>query len=134
MTSGQVLVVEDDDTIRRLLMEYLQQHALLTVDGARDGIEALHLITHRRYAVVVLDLLMPKMSGIDFLDSLTAMIEDPSIQTLTQPPAVIVVTSAPAGDVPTDAIEGRSGLVRIVMRKPINVSELGRTVERLLEG
>ena len=134
MTSGHVLVVEDDDTIRRLLMEYLEQKALLTVDGARDGIEALHLVTHQRYGVVVLDLLMPKMSGIDFLDSLTAMIEDPSIQTLAQPPAVIVVTSAAAGDVPTDKIESRSELVRAVMRKPVDVNELGRTVERFLEG
>ena len=134
MTSGHVLVVEDDDTIRRLLMEYLEQKALLTVHGARDGIEALHLISHQRYGVVVLDLLMPKMSGIDFLDSLTAMIEDPSIQTLDQPPAVIVVTSAATGDVPTDAIEGRSRLVRVVMRKPVDVSELGRAVEQFLEG
>jgi CheY-like chemotaxis protein len=134
MTSGHVLVVEDDDTIRRLLTEYLEQKALLTVDGARDGIEALHLITHQRYGVVVLDLLMPKMSGIDFLDSLTAMIEDPSIQTLTQPPAVIVVTSTAAGDVPTDTIEGRSGLVRAVMRKPVDASDLARAIERLLEG
>lgn len=132
MTSGHVLVVEDDDTIRRLLTEYLEQKALLTVDGARDGIEALHLVTHQSYGVVVLDLLMPKMSGIDFLDSLTAMIEDPSIQTLTQPPAVIVVTSAAAGDVPTDRIEGRSELVRAVMRKPVDASELARAIERLL--
>ena len=133
MTNGHVLVVEDDDTIRRLLTEYLEQKALLTVAGARDGIEALHLITHQRYGVVVLDLLMPKMSGIDFLDSLTAMIEDPSIQTLTQPPAIIVVTSAAAGDVPTDKIEGRSDLVRAVMRKPVDAGELARAIERLLE-
>jgi len=133
MTSGHVLIVEDDDTIRRLLMEYLEQKALLTVHGARDGIEALHLISHQRYGVVVLDLLMPKMSGIDFLDSLTAMIEDPSIQTLAQPPAVIVVTSAATGDVPTDTIEGRSRLVRVVMRKPVDVGELGRSVEKFLE-
>jgi hypothetical protein len=62
------------------------------------------------------------------------MIEDPSIQTLSQPPAVIVVTSAAAGDVPTDAIEGRSRLVRSVMRKPVDVSELARAIERLLGG
>src|ERR1043166_3213040 len=108
MPTGHVLVVEDDDTIRRLLIEYLKQHALLTVEGARDGIEALHFVSQRPYAVVILDLMMPKMSGGDFLDSLTAMTKDPSIQSLGAPPAVIVVTAAPAGDVPSDTIIQRS--------------------------
>ena len=82
MPSGHVLIVEDDDTIRHLLIEYLKQHALLTVEGARDGIEALHFISQKPYAIVILDLMMPKMSGGDFLDSLTAMMKDPSIHTL----------------------------------------------------
>jgi len=131
MPSGHVLVVEDDDTIRRLLIEYLKQHALLTVDGARDGIEALHFISHKPYAVVILDLMMPKMSGGDFLDSLTAMMKDPSIQTLGVPPVVIVVTGAPAGDVPTDTIVQRSALVKAVLRKPIDIAELAEMIEGL---
>ena len=134
MPNGHVLVVEDDDTIRRLLIEYLKQHAFLTVHGARDGIEALHQITQERYTVVVLDLMMPKMSGVDFLDSLTAMMEDPSIQTLAQPPAVVVVTAASMGEVPTDSIAGRSPLVKGVMRKPVDVEELGILIERHLKG
>ena len=131
MPSGHVLVVEDDDAIRRLLIEYLKQHALMTVEGARDGIEALHLISQRAYAVVVLDLMMPKMSGGDFLDSLTAMAEDPSIATLGVPPAVIVVTAAPAGDIPTDTIEQRSRLVKTVMRKPVDIALLAELIESL---
>ena len=128
MPSGHVLVVEDDDTIRRLLMEYLQQHVLLTVEGARDGIEALHYISQRAYSVVVLDLMMPKMSGGDFLDSLGAMMKDPSIRTLAVPPAIVVVTAAAAGDIPDDAIEGRSRLVKKVMRKPVDITLLGELI------
>ena len=129
MPSGRVLVVEDDDTIRRLLIEYLQQHVLLKVEGARDGIEALHCISQRSYSVVVLDLMMPKMSGGDFLDSLGAMMKDPSIRTLAVPPAIVVVTAAAAGDIPTDAIEGRSRLVRAVLRKPVDIARLGALIE-----
>jgi CheY-like chemotaxis protein len=131
MPNGHVLIVEDDDTIRRLLIEYLKQHALLTVVGARDGIEALHFISHNPYAVVILDLMMPKMSGGDFLDSLTAMMKDPSIQTLGTPPAVIVVTAVPAGDIPTDSIVQRSPLVRAVLRKPVDIVELADLIESL---
>jgi CheY-like chemotaxis protein len=131
MPTGHVLVVEDDDTIRRLLIEYLKQHALLTVEGARDGIEALHLVSQNHYAVVILDLVMPKMSGVDFLDSLTAMMKDPSIQTLAEAPAVIVVTATPAGDVPTGVLEQRSALVKVVMRKPVDIELLAEIVESL---
>ena len=131
MPNGHVLVVEDDDAIRRLLIEYLKQHALLTVEGARDGIEALHLISHQAYTVVILDLMMPKMSGGDFLDSLNAMTEDPSIGTLATPPVVIVVTAAPAGDIPSDTIEQRSRLVKAVMRKPVDIALLAEMIESL---
>ena len=131
MPSGHVLIVEDDDTIRRLLIEYLKQHALLTVEGARDGVEALHFISDRPYAIVILDLMMPKMSGGDFLDSLTAMMKDPSIQTLGTPPAVIVVTAAPAGDIPSDTIIQRSALVRAGLRKPVDIGELAKLIESL---
>ena len=131
MPSGHVLVVEDDDTIRRLLIEYLKQHALLTVEGARDRIQALHFISPQPYSVVILDLMMPKMSGGDFLDSLTAMMKDPSIQTLGVPPVVIVVTAAPAGDVPTNTLMQRSGLVKAVLRKPVDIAELADLIEAL---
>lgn len=131
MPSGHVLVVEDDDTIRRLLIEYLKQHALLTVEGARDAIEALHFVARERYSVIILDLMMPKMSGGDFLDSLTAMMKDPSIRTLGTPPAVIVVTAAPAGDIPSDTITQRSALVKAVLRKPVDIEELAGLIDSL---
>jgi len=131
MPSGHVLVVEDDDTIRRLLIEYLKQHALLTVEGARDAIEALHFVARERYSVIILDLMMPKMSGGDFLDSLTAMMKDPSIRTLGSPPTVIVVTAAPAGDIPSDTITQRSALVKAVLRKPVDIEELAELIESL---
>jgi len=131
MPSGHVLVVEDDDTIRRLLIEYLKQHALLTVDGARDAIEALHFVARERYSVIILDLMMPKMSGGDFLDSLTEMMKDPSVPTLGTPPTVIVVTAASAGDIPSDTITQRSALVKAVLRKPVDIEELAELIESL---
>jgi len=132
MSSGNILVVEDDDTIRRLLMEYLKQHSYLHVEGARDGIEALHEISQRRYAVVVLDLMMPKMSGVDFLDSLEALTSDPSVKSLESPPSVIVITAAPDAELPSVTISSRSSLVREVFRKPLDVVRLAEAVERYL--
>jgi len=125
-----ILVVEDDDSIRRLLVDWLEEHEHVVVDGARDGVEALHQIAMKRYSVIVLDVLMPKMSGIDFLDSLHALVEDPSVKTMERPPAVVVITSAPPSEVPDEAIQHRFP-VAAVLRKPLDMSVLGAIVERL---
>lgn len=130
MRRDQVLVVEDEESIRNALMEYLKEHSHLQVEGARDGVDALHQVLTRRYAVVVLDMLMPKMSGTDFLDSLKAMISDPSLDFQGEPPAVIVVTGATTNDLPNESIAQRfPDVVRRVFRKPIDYSALAIAVE-----
>jgi CheY-like chemotaxis protein len=129
MGKGNVLVVEDDDTIRRLLVEYLKQHSFLTVEGARDGVDALHRISSERYGVVILDLMMPHMSGVDFLDSLMALTTDPSFKRLEEPPAIIIVTATPAAEVPSQMLVQRCELVREVLRKPVDMLALAECVE-----
>lgn len=133
---GNILVVEDDETIRSLLMEYLTEHSHLSVDGARDGVDALHQINTKNYTVIILDVMMPYMTGIDFLDSLEAMISDPSIRgamrNMDELPAVIVITAAPPEQIPSAAIEERfPALVRAVFRKPVEPEQLGRCVTSL---
>jgi len=135
MRNGNVLVVEDDDIIRRLLVEFLRAHESVGVDGARDGVEALHQLATTPYSVVILDVLMPKMSGIDVLDSLEALTSDPSVKSLDDPPAVLVITSAEPSALPDSAIFQRSPrMVRRVFRKPIQVEALAQCVEMYLKG
>jgi CheY-like chemotaxis protein len=134
MRNGNVLVVEDDDAIRRLLIEYLQSHEAVNVDGARDGVEALHQIATNHYAVMILDVMMPKMSGMDVLDSLEALTSDPSVKALDRPPAVLVITSAEMAALPDHALIQRSPrMVRRVFRKPLDVGSLAACVERYLD-
>lgn len=133
MTQSNILVVEDDDSIRLLLIETLKETAGVSVDAARDGVDALHHVTTQRYAVVILDVMMPYMTGIDFLDSLEAMVSDPSIKGVPELPAVIVITGASPEQIPSNALEDRfPSMVRHVLRKPIDVNELTRCVETAL--
>lgn len=133
MTQKSVLVVEDDDSIRQLLIEYLRNGTCPQVDGARDGADALHQISTRSYAVIVLDMIMPYMSGVDFLSSLDALMSDPSIPSLDQPPAILVITSVPPEEVSTENLQQRfPRFVRGVMRKPLDLSTLARQVASLL--
>jgi len=135
MSQASVLVVEDDDAIRRLLIEYLHHFPALTVEGARDGVEALHRLTTQPYRVVVLDLMMPHMSGVDLLDSLEAIARDPSLRRPFERPAVLIITSAPQDTLEDSAISRRfPALVQGVLRKPFDIAQLADRVARLASG
>ena len=128
-----MLVVEDDDQVRVLLIEYLKEHAHLTVEGARDGTEALHHVASSDYAVVVLDLMMPSMTGIDFLDALEAMTSDPSIKPISRLPPVIVITGADPEQISSHDLEARfPSMIREVLRKPVQPSQLMQRVGELI--
>lgn len=133
MPDSNVLIVDDDLTVRHLLVEYLKAHSYVNVDSARDGVEALHKLTVGSYSVVVLDVMMPKMSGVDLLDSLAAMHADPSLKTPESLPKVVVITAATDGDLPREVVEQKfSGLVSSVFRKPLELTALAEEVERYL--
>ena len=124
-----VLVVEDDDAIRRLLIEYLRERTALQIDAARDGAEALHRLRAQPYKVVILDLMMPHMSGIDLLDSLEAFARDPSLAGPLRHPAVIIITSTPEETLEDSAISRRfPNLVKDVLRKPFDIARLADKV------
>ena len=65
--NARVLVVDDDDDIREIVVELLEANGFL-VEGATNGREALDRLTSSapRPEVIVLDLLMPVMDGPSF--------------------------------------------------------------------
>ena len=130
MGTASVLIVEDDDATRNLLVEYLSQRGLHT-DAARDGVEALHCLSTHCYKVVVLDVIMPHMSGIDVLDSLEALDHDPSLTGISELPAVVVITSTPEATLGEDDLRQRSSCVHRLLHKPFDICSLADTVERL---
>jgi len=132
MNNATVLVVEDDEAERRLLCDFLRERRL-HVDTARDGIEALHQISSAAYDLILLDVMMPGMSGVDFLDSLRALSNDPSVKAVEKLPAVIVITAATDAALPNDAIQLRyPEVVRGIFRKPLDIQRLGACVGEVL--
>jgi CheY-like chemotaxis protein len=133
MNDANVLIVDDDEATRRLLVDLLRQRAQLnSVEVARDGVDALHHVLLHEYAVMVLDVMMPKMSGVDFLDSIFALTSDPSLKPPGPLPAVVVVTSTPAQILPTETLLRKyPTLVRAVYRKPLELESFAAAIERL---
>lgn len=64
--SGRILVVDDDQDIRDLVAIKLQS-AGLEVETRSDGSQALEAAIEDEWAVIVLDVMMPGMSGIEVL-------------------------------------------------------------------
>jgi DNA-binding response OmpR family regulator len=81
----RILIVDDDDTIRALVVTVLRRRGY-RLDTARNGVEALEKLVACRYSLVVLDLMMPRMSGYEVLDQL-------STQPEVTRPLVLVLTA-----------------------------------------
>ncbi|PKM83232.1 MAG: DNA-binding response regulator [Firmicutes bacterium HGW-Firmicutes-14] len=62
MSKVKVLLVDDEERIREMIKEYLSLEDY-EVSEASDGLEALELLKQHDYAIVILDVMMPKMDG-----------------------------------------------------------------------
>lgn len=63
-TNGKILVVDDEERIRRLIRMYLEREEY-EVEEADNGADALEKSLNNNYNVILLDLMMPEMDGID---------------------------------------------------------------------
>jgi CheY-like chemotaxis protein len=113
-----VLLVEDDDAIRESLVESLAGEGY-TVQEAADGLEALAwLRAGNRPRLVLLDLIMPRMSGDRFLEELRAL---PSGAV----PVVLMTATSPTPLAPLPHADA-------LLSKPFELAELLGTVGRFL--
>lgn len=117
----RVLVVDDEEVIRTLLVSFFKKDGRYEVDTAEDGQKGLAAINERHYSVVISDLQMPVMAGIPFIRSLRRAHPDLP---------VIVFTGYGEFE---DAIEAlRLGAVNF-LRKPTDLQNVISSVERALE-
>jgi DNA-binding response OmpR family regulator len=70
MPLPSVLIVEDDAAIRKLLEAALTREPL-QVECASDGAEALEKLAQKNYALLLLDLMLPRVSGLEVLERLS---------------------------------------------------------------
>ena len=120
-----LLIVEDEPVMRmaiRASLEDLEQFELIE---ATDGLEALEMIDEQNPDTMVLDILLPRMDGIEVLRTLQGREEGNS-------PRVIVVLSALVEPNLVESLQ-QLGADR-VMTKPFHVQEFLGVLEELTEG
>src|ERR1700716_3011087 len=66
MNVHRILVVDDDDSTRSMILAVLHQ-AGFAADAAASGVEALSRLDATNYSAVVLDVVMPDISGIEVM-------------------------------------------------------------------
>jgi len=75
---AHILVVDDDNGIRTLVKEYLDQNGFIT-STAKDAEDALNKIKLIRFDLIILDIMMPGQSGLEFLKENRASLDTPII-------------------------------------------------------
>src|SRR4051812_34128953 len=108
----QVLVVEDDDAIRALLVAALRREPF-DVHSASNGADALAMTRSMEYSVILLDLMMPTLNGMEFLKAFREL--------LPASRSVIFVMTA-SDDVALRHL--RADLVHGIVRKPFDIPQL----------
>ena len=119
--SRGLLVVDDDPFIRKLVTTTLKDVSQFALLEAADGVEALQVAGRELPAVVLLDVNMPGMDGIEACRRLRA---DPATRQTT-----IVMLTASHGD-PIEA-EAEAAGADLFLTKPFSPLELLRLVDRL---
>ncbi len=76
--SKTILVVDDKKELRVMVQAYLEQEGFRVVSAA-DGQEALFVARHEKPDLIILDLMMPKMGGYEFLNAHKRQSETPVI-------------------------------------------------------
>ena len=115
MSAKRILVTEDDPSIRSLLATILRR-ASYEVDTATNGEDAVEKARETAYDVIVLDLMMPVVSGFEVLKRLA----------VRTPKARFVVIMSAA---PPDAIARAKGAnVFATLHKPSAIDEIVATV------
>jgi len=124
MNPKRVLLVEDDRFLRRACEKSLQQQGF-TVSTAPDGEEALRAIRADPPDIILLDLLMPKVSGFEVLKEIRSDEKTRSI------PVIILTNSSKE----TDIREIQSlGVTGYLVKANLSLEELGSQVKQALEG
>lgn len=117
-----VLVVDDDQQNVELVQVYLEDIECETV-AARDGVEALDMVAREKPDLILLDVMMPKMSGFEVCRRLKNNPETSNI------PVIMVTALNEFGDIERGIDSGTDDFVS----KPINKLELLTRIRTMLK-
>ena len=121
-TKERILIVEDEPRNQLILRDYLQ-HMGLNTDIASTGDEGLKRAQERPYDLILLDIMMPRMSGYEVCKQLKNDAATAGI------PILMVTALGELGDIERAVEAGTDDF----LSKPVNKVELVKRVENMLK-
>ncbi len=118
----RVLIVEDNDLNMKLFRDLLEAHGYATLH-TRDGMEVLPLVRKEHPDLILMDIQLPEVSGLEITSWLKT---EPDLKHI---PVIAVTAFAMKGD--EEKI--RAGGCEAYLAKPISVTSFVATVKRFLE-
>ena len=116
----KILVIDDERPIRKALKEVLEFEDY-EVECAEDGLMALEMIENTQFDVILTDIKMPKLDGIDLLPKIFEKISD-----------VPVIMMSAHGTIET-AVEALKRGAYDYIEKPVDLHRLNTTIKKALE-
>lgn len=120
MSKPLILAVDDSPVVRQLIQHALKEDYTVLATGS--PVEALSLIYHRAIAVLLLDVSMPEIDGLELCRTVRNL---PQFQTLP----IIMVTSK---DTPFDKVQGRLAGATEYMTKPFGAEQLRQVIGKFI--
>jgi two-component system cell cycle response regulator DivK len=120
-TQKRVLIVEDNELNMKLFNDLLEAHGYFTLQ-TKDGVEALRMARAHRPDLILMDIQLPEVSGLEVTKWLK---EDDELRSI---PIIAVTAFAMKGD----EQKIRDGGCEAYIAKPISVASFMSTVERFL--
>ena len=122
-----VLIVDDEDDIRETLRAYLEMTELFTsIIEAKDGADAFTKVQNQTFDLIILDLMMPKVTGLTFAENLARIEVNKQPKEKT---SVIVLT----GTITSEELSQAMKLgVKHILTKPCSAQDFALKVKEVL--
>lgn len=117
---SNVLVVDDSIFIRNILKDMLTRLGIAAIDEAADGLEAVEKVRTNNYDLIFMDIMMPKMDGLQAIKEIRAVNPQQDI---------VICTSAGQEKIVNEAVS--NGAKELVL-KPFDVVEIKEIVTKYL--
>lgn len=117
---ARILVVDDDPTVRDVLLEIFARTGSYVVDSAENGRDGMDKVRGRAYDMVFTDLTMPGMNGIDFLRA---------VKQIRPTLPVVVITGYSSIE---NAVNAMKEGARDFISKPFNVGTVTAVADRVI--
>ena len=115
----RIMIIEDDEEMRSLLKDFFEEEGFET-DSVSNGIDALRMLSKDHVDLIISDVQMPGLTGLDIL---------PRIRRLKPETPIIVMTAYGSNDVRNKSLERGA---TTYFEKPIRLSQLRTLIREVI--